>query len=237
MTADEFEKGMAVLINGVGRGMPSDQVDVWREMLIDLDFESFKRGVVAVLRDYRFAGFPPIGIIRQAAGAASGIVDADSAGLLAWDRVLRSIKSDGAYKSIQWDDPAIPSAIETAAGTWADLCLKTTEELHTWTKKTFVEAYRAHRAARTAGDGVSPGLIHADAGRIGFPKPEPVRPGDEPKRLYGFDGDTEPKRLPEPAQETLALPSPEDAEPDEPADVRRERLMREFEERFPKLKV
>lgn len=236
MTDPEFDRLMAVLISAVGRAMPREQVDVWRELLIDLEFDAAKRGVIAVLRDYKYAGFPPIGLIRQAAGAASGIIDADTSAQLAWDKVLKSIRLIGAYKSVEWDDPAIPAAIEYAAGSWPQLCDTQTDELHTWTKKLFIEGYRAHRTANTLGATDSKGIIAADSGRIGGDVPEPVRLGDDQKRVYGFGHAEHPKALPEPLKPVLALPAPEDAEPAEDVEVRRERMKRELAERYPELK-
>ena len=188
MTDDEFDLGLSVLINGVGRAMPKDQVDVWRSLLSDLTFDEFKRGIAACLRNYKFAGFPPVGLIRESAGAAVGLLDGDAGAVLAWDRVRASISKIGAYQSVDWRDAAIPHAIESAAGSWAELCDTSPEELSNFTRKRFLDAYKAHRAAGTKSDGISRGLIASDAGKLGFEQPEPARLGEPTRATIGFGG-------------------------------------------------
>jgi hypothetical protein len=188
MTAEEFERCMAVLIAGVGKPMPREQIDIWREFFADMSFADLKRGIVNCLRDYKYAGFPPVGLIRQAAGVSGGVVDADSAAVLAWDKVLKAIKYLGAYVTVEWDDGAIPGAIETIAGSWVQLCEQTSEQLTTWTRKAFCDAYKAHKTAQTPSTGTSQGLLASDAGRLGFEPPEPIRIGQEPPAAYGFGG-------------------------------------------------
>lgn len=212
MTADEFDIALAVLIKGVGRPMPAEQVDVWRELFADMSSDDFRRGIVACLRDYRFAGFPPVGLIRQAAGVSGGVPDVDSAALLAWDKVLRAMREHGAYRSIQWDDPAIVPTIKTIAESWAMLCEQSSEQLHTWTKKAFVEAYKSHRIAPSGSSVVSVGLIASEAARSGYDVPEACRIGQETSATYGFLT-AEPKYIAGPIEKLVrALPSPGDDE-------------------------
>lgn len=241
MTDDEFEAGIAVLISGVGKPMTREQIDNWRMFFSDMSFEDFKRGIVLCLRDYKYAGFPPIGLIRQAAGVSGGVPDADSTAVIAWERVLKMMREHGAYRSIEWDDPAIPAAIETVAGSWPNLCEQTSEQLHKFTSRQFMEAYRAIRSHGSAGETTSEGVIAEHSGRNGFALPDYTRAGDEPKRLYGFGGETVPA-LPSPASDVaLALTFRPDAEaddepePEETADEfaqRKLRMLHELKVRF-----
>lgn len=195
MTEIEFAKGMAFLGACLDRDIPQATVEAWFMLLGDLNKRDFDRAIVEVCRNHKFSGLPPVGLIRQAAGVSGGVVDADSAALLAWDKVRTAMRVEGAYKSIQWDDPAIAPAIDTVAGSWPELCGTLTDQLD-WKRKAFIDAYKAHRTARTQTSGVSVGILAQDAGRIGFEEPEPVRIGQEPSGTYGFGGDL------------LALPGP-----------------------------
>ncbi len=183
MTAIEFAKGMAFLGACLDRSIPKETVQAWFMVLGDMQARDFERAVIEVVRNHKFSGLPPIGLIRQAAGLSGGVSDADQSAVLAWDKVLKAMREHGAYHSIAWDDPAIKPAIETVAGTWTALCDEPSDKLLTWKRKEFLEAYKAHRTARTVSDGISIGLIAADAGRLGYEAPEASRIGAEPKRL------------------------------------------------------
>ena len=218
MTDDEFDRCMAVLIAGVGKAMPREQVDVWRDLLGDMTFDELKRGIVACLRHYKFAGFPSAGLIREAAGLTGGVMDADAMAVTAWDKVRRAIRTEGAYKSVEWDDPAIPLAINAVAGSWVKLCDQTSEELTVYTGKKFQEAYKANRTARAIGKTTSPGLIAVEAGRLGYEAPEPLRIGCEPEGVYGFNRETV-KALPGPVAELAARLAAERVDKPEPQPV------------------
>lgn len=204
MTPVEFAKGMAFLGACLDRDISTATIEAWFRLLGDLEVKQFERAVVEVVRNHKFSGLPPVGLIRQAAGVSSGVPDADTAAVAAWDKVLRAMREHGAYKSIEWGDAAIPAAIETVAGSWAALCDQTSEQLHKFTSRQFLDAYKALRSLRIAGPSVSPGLIAEDAGRKGFALPEPTSLGEEPRRLYGF-GAGETKLLPGPAAEWVPM--------------------------------
>lgn len=193
--------------------MTADQIDVWREMVCDMSFEEFKRGIVVCLRDYKYAGFPPVGIIRQAAGLSAGAIDGDSAAVLAWGTVLQAMRAHGGYVSINWPDPAIPAAIKICAGSWARLCETEIGELHTWTKKSFCEAYKSAKTARLT-ETVSPGILATDAGRLGGSQPEPKRLGETLGAAYGFgDGSAQPRLTGPAAEVALSMSIADESRP------------------------
>lgn len=186
MTDDEFDACMMKVAAAVGTGktMVADQVEIWKNVFGKLPVEVFMRGISDSFRDYKFAGFPPIGFVAERCGAgASGLSD-DQVAILAWDMVLKAMRTHGAYVSVQWPDPVIKAAIDTTAESWVAMCDMTTADLTRFVKPKFIEAYKAHKAAGTKGDGVSTGIIAADAGRFSLAAPAPVAIGAEfPRRI------------------------------------------------------
>lgn len=195
MTRDEFDEGMAVLIATVGREMPAAQVAAWRKLVENVDGDAFKRGIVAAMRSYKFAGFPPIGVILENAGQAGATTD-DKA-LIAWDKAMSAVRHHGPYHSVLWDDAAIPAAIDSVSGGWLQFCDIESHELHNFVRQRFLAAYKSAAACGLGGEAVSHGIIARDAGRLGGQVPEPLRIGQVPPPVVGFHGDEpEPKRLP-----------------------------------------
>ena len=151
-----------------------DQAKVWFTLCSDLTAEQFQAGIVETLRTNTFAGLPPIGLIRQnAIGRQPAEQDRS---LLAWDRVLEAIREHGGYQTVKFDDPAVHAAIRSCGG-WVALCEQPTEQMVTWTKKAFCDAYRAHVASGllTASAAARlPGIIAADRARDGYDEPAQV---------------------------------------------------------------
>lgn len=188
---------MVFLESCIDRPISYETHQAWFLLVGDLSADQFKRAIIDVVKSHKFSGLPPVGLIRQAAGVSSGAADADSAAVIAWGNVLQAMRTHGGYISIDWQDPAIPAAIKICAGSWARLCETEIDQLHTWTKKAFCEAYKASRTARlTATE--SPGLLAVDAGRLGGEPPQAIRIGHEPPAVYGF-GLEAAKSLPGPA--------------------------------------
>ena len=176
MTRIEFARCVAVLSAGVGREMAETQIDVWFELLGDLTFEQLKAGIVRGLRNYKFAGFPPVGQIREWAGAGGDELRIEDRAALAWGRLLNAIGSVGAYESVDFDDPAINAAVRSLGG-WQALCDTSSHELRAFVRPRFVESYRAHVAAGVQSHDAEPlaGIIAGNHGRDGYEAPEPRR--------------------------------------------------------------
>lgn len=186
MTHDQFDECIKLLCAGVGRKMEALQAVVWREALEHLDYAALKHGVSASLRDWTFGGFPPIGFVAERCGMPKATVSDDQRGVLAWDTVLHAMRSHGGYVSVNWDDPAIPAAIEAVAGSWAAMCEMESAELMRFVKPKFIEAWKAFRASGINRGTVSEGILARDAGRIGGEAPEPVRIGRDAPPVIGF---------------------------------------------------
>jgi hypothetical protein len=147
---------------------------VWYQLVSDLTAEQFQAGIVETLRTNTFAGLPPIGLIRQnAIGKQPAEQDRS---LLAWDRVLEAIREHGGYQTVKFDDAAIHAAIRSCGG-WVALCEQDAEQMITWTKKAFCDAYRAHIASgmlTAAAAARLPGIIAADRANAGYGQPEAI---------------------------------------------------------------
>jgi len=141
MTEREFGTCIGLLCAAVGKEMAEDQSAAWYAMLGDLSCDQLKAGIVATIRSYTFAGFPPIGIIRENCGAKSGVIAAKDRPTLAWEAVRRAIRKVGAYKSVHFHDENINAAIRSMGG-WVTLCDATIEDL-VWREKDFKSNYSA----------------------------------------------------------------------------------------------
>lgn len=173
MTKLEFASCIAVLESGIDRTMPLAQAEVWYQLLDDLSVEQLQNAVVRTLREYKFSGFPPVGLLREfgGAGAVKAITDNDRA-VLAWSRVIDAIHREGAYRSVDFDDRVIHAAVRDLGG-WVALCDTPAHDLHAFVRPRFLEAYRVHRAVGLHAQEAAhlPGIIEGDQGRDGIEQP------------------------------------------------------------------
>ena len=199
MNQSEFARCMAVLSAGVGRDVPVEMMRVWFSVLGDVSESQLQAGIIKTLQSYKFSGFPPIALIREHCGCESIAVNLDDKANAAWSTLLQAMRRIGGYQSVQWDDPAIPAAIEAVAQSWASLCEMPSAELHAYVRPRWMQSYKSALAMGVKGSTVSPGILASDAGRLGGSVPEPVRIGEKPMPVVGFSGQesraNEPARL------------------------------------------
>lgn len=141
MTEREFAECVALLCASVGKEMTLEQSKAWYAMLGDLRVEQLKAGIIATIRSYTFAGFPPIGVIRDNCGAKSGTIATKDRPTLAWGEVRRQISRCGYMDSPKFDDQIIHATIRQLGG-WVALCDSTSEDL-VWREKDFLRTYAA----------------------------------------------------------------------------------------------
>ena len=140
MTEREFARTMAAMEAVVGNQMTKQQSAAWYEMLKDLTVPQLEQGVKLTLLSYTYAGFPPVGKIREAAGVRSGAFKVEDRATLAWEAVRRAIARVGAYESPKFvDDPYIVPTIR-AMGGWVQLCDTPPDEMQ-WREKAFRTNY------------------------------------------------------------------------------------------------
>lgn len=179
MEIGEFAKCMAVLASGVGREMPDEMVEVWYQVLGDLSVGQLRRGIVEALRTHKFAGFPPVGVIRdlsigpQEQRALSG----QDRAVAVWSRVHEALSRVGGYESPDFGDPVCHATIRTLGG-WIQITAVETDKV-TWLRKEFIETYRAIEAAGVPGEMAAPlvGINNQSLSAAGY-ETEPARPVD-----------------------------------------------------------
>lgn len=221
MSSREFAEAIALMVASVGRSMSSDQSGAYFELLQDLTVDQLKQGIVGAIRQHKFAGFPPVGLIRECAAGPQALPPNDRA-IAAWDAVRAEISRTGGYRSIEFDDVVINATIR-ALGGWVHLTDRTIDEL-VWIRKEFLETYRSLAASGVSGErtGPLPGIVDTENSRSGHAgeQPVPVSTGLPRHRPTIVRGDTRPgkpvpvsvaatrlaKRL------TALLPVPEDHE-------------------------
>lgn len=177
MTRPEFAESMGFLESLIGRSIEPNTAAAWFLMLGHLSAEQLQRAIVAVMRQHRFGGLPPIGQIVEAAEGPqqSAALPNDQRAVLAWDRVLDAISRVGGYASARFDDPLINASIRSLGG-WVALCDTPSEELRTWKRKEFLESYKAHTALGVSAEQAAPllGMVAIENTRTGFNAPAPV---------------------------------------------------------------
>jgi hypothetical protein len=170
MTDLEFKVAFAPMIAHVGKQPTAEQLRYWHEMLDDLGAEAARRAIVVTLRDYQYAGFPPVGVVRKNAGASQGALQTSDRSMLAWAVVKSAIATVGGYRSIQFDDPIVTASIR-ALGGWERFCdCEAGEKFDVWLRKEFEQVYRALLASGVDAEQTAPlaGLIEIDRSRDGY---------------------------------------------------------------------
>jgi len=114
-------------------------LESWWHMFRDLDAREFQRGIIAAVREHKFAGFPPIAKILEHGSQRSRDVNAQAAE--AWAHVRNAIKRYGANYSVSFSDTLIHYVIETTFGSWVNLCGNTSEDITKYRQGEFMKAY------------------------------------------------------------------------------------------------
>jgi hypothetical protein len=130
------------------------------------------------------SGFlPSPGELRKLAGGQT----AEMRSLLAWEAVRGAIRRHGAYRTVQFSDPAATAAVRSLGG-WVGLCGRDTEELDKFVCRDFRRAYEEFSAAGVTQEMARPlDGIWSTHDRV---DPDSVRPRlvpiqVEPARLLG----------------------------------------------------
>jgi hypothetical protein len=115
-------------------------LDVWWQACQPFEVEQVRKALTAHAMDPDRGQFPPkpADLVRQLQGTHG-----DRA-LLAWGKVYDSMRSVGAYSSIDFGEPAIHAAIIDIGG-WVALCRSAVDELPFWQRR-FCDAYRTYTA-------------------------------------------------------------------------------------------
>lgn len=131
--------------------LPEDTLEVYAELLGDLDFGVAKMAVMTLARTVDF--FPSIAEIRN---AVADIVSPRKLPEEAWGEVQQAIGRIGAYRTPVFEDADTQRAVEIIG--WQNVCL---DENAAATRARFIDAYR--------------GLAERTQQRIALGQPLPVR--------------------------------------------------------------
>lgn len=112
-------------------------VSIWVQALDRFTAEQVIGALTAHVTDPERGQFmpKPADVIRAIQGTAS------DAALIAWGKVIGTVRRHGSYADVVFDDPKIMQAIEQMGG-WVRLCEMQESEEH-WRQKDFTAIYRA----------------------------------------------------------------------------------------------
>lgn len=144
MTDDEIKQVLAPLPIHVGKELTFKQIRYWHEMLNDLPFEVARQAIIVTLRDYQYAGFPPVGLVRKNAGATQGqALSSSDRARIAFAAVKSAVAKYGGYATVIFDDPIVTAAIRHLGG-WVRICdTESGEKFDTWLWQDFERVYNA----------------------------------------------------------------------------------------------
>ena len=144
-TADGMNRhAFCELMNGLWAGMgrtampDKTTLRVWYLCLHDLTEAQLGRGIQRYLME-RADEFVSVKLIRELSGHQVG---SDVTGISAWDEVLNEIKRVGAYQTPRFTDSRTAATIRHLGG-WIALCDTEPEELHKWSRQSFLKTFAA----------------------------------------------------------------------------------------------
>jgi len=111
-------------------------ISIWLQALDRFTADQIVGALTAHVTDPERGQFmpKPADVIRVLAGTAS------DAALIAWGKVIATVRRHGSYADVVFDDPKIMQAIEQIGG-WVRLCEMREEDEH-WRQKDFTAIYR-----------------------------------------------------------------------------------------------
>jgi hypothetical protein len=104
--------------------------------LEDLSIESIESAVATAMRTCEH--MPNVATLRRLTGEAT----TDDRAILAWAAFERAVVREGAYASVEFDDPVIHATIRNHGG-WQRCCGLPCEEFDKWLRKDFLATYSA----------------------------------------------------------------------------------------------
>lgn len=143
----------------------------WRA-LRTLDRTAFARGIERALETCE--RFPSAAELRR----LSGVPSVSDRAQIAWEVVDIAISRHGAYRTVDFGDPATHSAVRSLGG-WVWLCSQGADQLARFTRRDFVKAYEAYTHAGPDANSALPlrGLAELRNGQLDMhhDSQEPVR--------------------------------------------------------------
>lgn len=125
--------------------------------LDDLPIEAIETAVGAAMRTCEH--MPTVVALRKLTGEASS----DDRAVVAWSVFERTVVCEGAYTSVDFDDPVINAVVRSCGG-WQRCCGLPEEEFDKWLRKDFLKAYTALSSAGISREAAAPLIGIHDAG-------------------------------------------------------------------------
>lgn len=140
MDFDVYVQLMNDLWEGAGRnGAPGPTLlKMWYQSLGRLTPAELARAI-AIYVNERSKEYLSCALLLEIAGKSQ---QGDIVAIAAWDEVLTEIKRVGAYQTPRFTDRRTAAAIRHLGG-WVALCDTAPEELHKWTRQTFLKTFNA----------------------------------------------------------------------------------------------
>jgi hypothetical protein len=161
--------GLAEVFDTKGNGISSVGMELYFRALEDLEIEDIERAAMEIVRNRVFNGMPKPAEIRETIQGTK-----EDAAVIAWGKVDAAVRKHGPYPSVQFDDPAIHSAIELMGG-WVEFQNVPLDEWK-WRRKEFERAYSilVDRGGHSA---YLPGWVEQRNLSEGHRQPAPIRIG------------------------------------------------------------
>lgn len=136
--SDKFLSVLAGVYDFYGRELSTFAGEVWMQACERYDAQQVSKALSAHLMDPERGQFmpKPADIVRQLEGTHT------DRSLIAWGVVLETMRTEGAYRSVDFGDPATHKAIEDMGG-WTKICRSTLDELP-FVQRRFCEAHRVY---------------------------------------------------------------------------------------------
>ena len=157
----------------------------------DIPVEVIEQACAAAIVSQKW--MPKVFELRTLCGVGAVGVTADDRALIAWKAVRRAISTEGAYRTVIFDDP-IATATVRGLGGWVRICdTPSGESLDAWLQRDFLKLYAANCAAgvEAAETAALPGLDAASRRREGYDLTAPTMiavglPKISPKLIRGM---------------------------------------------------
>ncbi len=138
---------LAALADNVGKPLPPALACYWMRLLRHYTAEQVEAGVDRLFRNHKYRSLPTFAVLLESIHAACGLPDPatltrdpDAEAEAAWMDVIGQIRKIGSWGQPKFDENQWPAV--RACGGWRRLCSTSSDELHTWTKKLFINAYK-----------------------------------------------------------------------------------------------
>jgi hypothetical protein len=180
---EDFDrKGAALLAlsENVGKPISESLLGIWMNLLAPYTAMQVEAGVTRIIGSWKYKCLPSFAEVKQSIHNACGLPDPDASGFAgqdleaeaeaAWLAVFRQISEVGGYGQPKLDE-AQAHGVRVCGG-WRHLCECTREDLQSWKRTTFVDAYKRARTYGSAMD-EGPGAVRraVDARRQGLGLP------------------------------------------------------------------